>query len=102
MMVATAGTLSHQRSHLCFLEKKPNFRTDLLLSPRAPLCPPFLALAVVLKELSGLVLRRGALTAVLVLPLVGVGALDWGQGALQRTSTPPEAMQCGRSAPPIH
>lgn len=87
---------------MCFLEKKANFRTDLLLSPRAPLCPPFLALAVVLKKLSGLVLRRGALTAVLVLPLFGVGALGWAQGVLQRMWTPPEVMQSGRSAPPIH
>lgn len=93
---SVAPIRDHRSSEMFSGKEKPSFRTDLLLSRCAPLCPPFLAL--VLEKLSALVLQRGALTAVLVPPLFGVGALDWAEGALRRTWTPPEV----RSAPPIH
>lgn len=85
----TADMLCHRRLCLGSLEIEPDFsRTDLFACLRAPRCPPFLVLVLVLdvalKKVSALVLQRGAPIVVLVLPLFGVGGLDRGQGALQR------------------
>lgn len=83
---------------------KPDFaKTNLLACIRAPRCPPFLVLVLVVAlKVFALVLQRGALIVVLVLLRFGVCVLDMGQGALQRMLTPPEVMPFGRSAPPIH